>query len=265
MTLLPPTTNGLILDMDGVLWTDTSPIGDLPQIFTRIQELNLKVALATNNSTRTVNQYAERLWGFGVTIEPWQIITSSLAVVDMMSHQLPVGSPIFVIGEQGLVDALKKANFELLSIEYASKADAVVMGLDKEINFEKMREATLLVRSGKPFFATNPDLTFPTSRGQIPGAGAWISVIVAASGIQPTYAGKPYPYILELALQRLGTAREFTYVIGDRLETDIAGGQALGCPTGLVLSGVSTRITAEAWLPKVDIIADSLSSIIGIN
>jgi len=138
----------------------------------------------------------------------------------------------------------------------------VVIGLDRLVNFDKMREATLLVRAGKPFFATNPDKTFPTPRGQIPGAGAWVSVITTATDVQPMYAGKPYPYILELALNRIGTSKEATYVVGDRLETDIAGGQSLGCPTALVLSGVSTAAQAEAWMPEVDIIADSLATLV---
>ncbi len=263
MTLIPPSAKGLILDMDGVLWTDSAPIGNLSTIFNRIKDLGLGVAMATNNSTRTVEQYVQRLYEFGVQVEPWQVVTSSLAVADMMARQLPPGSPVFAIGEQGLQDALTEVGLELLSVENAEMASAVVVGLDRDITFDKMREATLLVRAGKPFFATNPDRTFPTPRGQIPGAGAWISVIVTATDVQPIYAGKPYPYILELALKRLNTLRDATFVVGDRLETDIAGGQALGCPTALVLSGVSTLEQAQSWTPKIDVICDDLASLVG--
>ncbi len=263
MTMIPTTIHSLILDMDGVLWADLEPIGNLPRIFSRIKELGLGVAMATNNSTRTIDQYVERLRGFGVSVEPWQIVTSCLAVADMMTRQLPAGAPVFAIGEQGLQDSLKAANFEVLTVDQAENAEAVVIGLDRKINFEKMSKATLLVRAGKPFFATNPDRTFPTPRGQIPGAGAWISVIVTATDVQPIYAGKPFPYILELALNRLGTSREATLVVGDRLETDIAGGQALGCPTALVLSGVSTLAQGQAWTPRPDFIADNLAALLG--
>jgi 4-nitrophenyl phosphatase len=263
MTLIPSTAKGLILDMDGVLWTDSAPIGNLPRTFARFKELNLAVALATNNSTRTVDQYVEKLRDFGVTVEPWQVVTSSLAAAYLMAQKLPAGAPVFAIGEQGLIEALKAANFEVLSVENAEKAEAVVIGIDKQINFDKMREATLLVRAGKPFFATNPDKTFPTPRGQIPGAGAWISVIVTATEVQPLIAGKPFPYLLELALNRIGTPKETTYVVGDRLETDIAGGQALGCPTALVLSGIATLPAAQAWQPKIDLVAESLSALVG--
>ena len=249
--------------MDGVLWTDSAPIGNLPKIFDRIKALGIGVAMATNNSTRTVDQYVHRLLELGVRVEPWQVVTSSLAVADLVAHQLPAGAPVFAIGEQGLQDALTEAGLELLTVENAEKAAAVVMGIDRTITFDKMREATLLVRAGKPFYATNPDKTFPTPRGQIPGAGAWISVIVTATDVQPIYAGKPFPYILELALKRLNTPSEYTYVVGDRLETDIAGGQALGCPTALVLSGVSTLTQANSWNPAIDIICADLASLVG--
>lgn len=264
MTLLPSTAKGLILDMDGVLWTDSAPIGDLSRIFSRFKELNLAVAMATNNSTRTVEQYVEKLFNLGVSVEPWQIVTSSLAVAHLMSRQFPTGTPVFAIGEDGLTDALKAENFEVLSVENAPKAQAVVVGIDRKVSFEKMAEAALLVRAGKPFFATNPDKTFPTPRGQIPGAGAWISIIVTATEVQPTIAGKPYPYLLQLALERIGAPKDATYVVGDRLETDIAGGQALGCPTALVLSGVSTLAQAQAWNPKIDIITGDLGTLVGV-
>ncbi|MCS6992884.1 MAG: HAD-IIA family hydrolase [Anaerolineales bacterium] len=258
MTTLPPSARGLILDMDGVLWADSHALIDLPATFDRFRERNLKVTLATNNGTRTVEQYLEKLAGFGVTVEPWQVVTSALAVAELLARRFAPGTPIFAIGGEGVMQALRAKGFMLLSVEEAPQAEAVVFGIDRAITFQKMVEATLLVRAGKPFYATNPDKTFPTPRGQIPGAGAWLSVITTASEVQPVIAGKPQTAMLELALERLGTPREATWVIGDRLETDIAGGQALGCPTALVLTGVSTRAQGEAWTPRIDLIADSL-------
>ncbi len=311
----------LILDMDGVLWRGDAPIGDLPAIFARIRERRLTVAFATNNGTRTPEEYVERLAGFGVTIQSWQVVTSSLALADLLYEHLnlrglgglrgsknqsgqhlpepavshPVraerpgppgrngrrpqdrfadaavargtngveGVEVFAIGEAGVMTALREKGFELLSVEEAERAQAVVMGIDRQINFDKMCEATLLVRRGVPFYATNPDKTFPTPRGEIPGAGAWISVVVTATDVEPIYAGKPAPYLLELARERLGTAKEETLVVGDRLETDIAGGQAAGMPVALVLSGVSTREEGEAWRPKIDVVAEDLGELVG--
>ena len=260
--ILPACITALILDMDGVLWKADAPIGDLPTTFERIQARGLKVAFATNNGTQTPEQYVERLARLGVNIEPWQVVTSALGIANLLKERLPSGSPIFVVGGTGVMTALRESGFELLSAKAARSAHAVVMGIDPEINFEKMSEAALLVRSGVTFYATNPDKTFPTPRGQIPGAGAWIAVIVTATGVNPIYAGKPAPYLLELARTRLGTAKEQTLVVGDRLETDIAGGQAAGMPTALVLSGVSTREQAEKWLPKVDLVVNDLTALI---
>jgi 4-nitrophenyl phosphatase len=260
--MIPTNIKALILDMDGVLWKDDQPIGDLPTIFDRIRLKGLTVAFATNNGTYTPNQYVERLAGFGVRVEAWQVVTSALGVVSILSKIIPSGGSVFAIGEEGVMFALRENGYKLLSLEDAHLAQAVVIGLDHQVSFDKMREATLLVRRGVPFFATNPDKTFPTPRGEIPGAGAWNSVVVTATGIEPIYAGKPFPYLLELALSRLGTKKEDTLVVGDRLETDIAGGQAAGCPVALLLSGVSTHEEANKWRPKVDIIERDLETLV---
>ena len=252
----------LILDMDGVLWRDETPIGNLPAIFARIRERGLKFAFATNNGTKTPGQYLEKLAALGVTVEPWQVVTSALGVAHMVKTRIPSGASIFVIGGEGVKAALQGEGYKILHTENAEKAQAVVMGIDRKINFAKMREATLLVRRGIPFYATNPDKTFPTPRGEIPGAGAWISVIVTATGIEPVYAGKPFPFMMEMALERLGAKKENTLVVGDRLETDIAAGQAVGCPTALVLSGVSTRAQAEAWKPAPGLIVQDLEALV---
>lgn len=263
MKILPDNIKGLILDMDGVLWQDTAPIGDLPRIFAHIKQLGLGVTMATNNSSQTPEQYVQRLAKFGVQVEPWQVVTSSLAVAALLKTHFPAGTPLFAIGENGVRQALSEAGYELLPVEKAAQAEAVVMGIDRLINFEKIAEAALLVRAGKPFFATNTDRTFPTPRGQIPGAGSWISIITSASDVQPIVAGKPSGYMMEMAAARLGTSRADTLVVGDRLETDIAGGQAFGSPSALVLSGVSTLAQAQAWSPAIDIIVADLATLLG--
>ncbi len=261
--MLPSNIKALILDMDGVIWRSDAPIGDLPAIFNRIEARGLKYVFATNNGTKTPEQYAATLEKLGVRVNPEQVVTSALGAAHLLAGTFPRGTRVFMIGEDGIRLALVEKGFEVVSIENAQVAQVVVMGIDRQVTFEKMREATLLVRRGIPFYATNPDKTFPTPRGEIPGAGAWISVITTATGIDPIYAGKPFPYLMEFSLEHLGTKREETLVVGDRLETDIAAGQAVGCPCALVLSGVSTREQAEAWSPKIDILADDLASLVG--
>ncbi|MEW6404115.1 MAG: HAD-IIA family hydrolase [Chloroflexota bacterium] len=260
---LPSHIKALILDMDGVIWKSDAPIGDLPSIFARICECGLKFAFATNNGTKTPEEYQQRLASLGVEVEAWQVVTSALCVASMLAQKYARGTKIFMIGGDGVRVALEDKGFEILSVEEAPQAQAVVMGIDREINFQKVAEATLLVRGGVPFYSTNGDRTFPTPRGEIPGSGAWFSVITTATGIDPIIAGKPFPYLMDLALERLGTTKEETLIVGDRLETDIAAGHNVGCPTALVLSGVSTREEAETWKRKIDIIANDLASLVG--
>jgi 4-nitrophenyl phosphatase len=204
----------------------------------------------------------ERLAGFGLQVEPWQVISSSLAAAHVLAKRFPRKSTIFMIGEDGLRAALEEQEFQVLSGTQTAGAQAVIMGFDRSINFQKVSEAALLVRSGVPFYGTNADRTFPTPRGEIPGAGAWLSILITATGVEPVIAGKPYPYIMELALEVLGTTAPQTLVIGDRLETDMAAGQSVGCPTALVLSGVSTRAQADSWKPPVDLIFEDLTSLV---
>jgi len=258
----PEKIKALILDMDGVVWRGDTPIGDLVATFQRIRERGLKFVFATNNSTKTSEQYVAKLKGFGVDVEPWQVVTSSQAAARAIAQTYSRGTKALVIGEDGLRIPLEQEGFEIVSLESAPEAQVVVMGMDRGVSFEKLSEATLLIRQGVQFYATNMDKTFPTPRGQIPGAGAWASVIITATNVEPIVAGKPFPFLMELSLERLGTRKEETLVVGDRLETDIAAGQRVGCPTALVLSGVSTKEQADDWLPQIDIVASDLATLI---
>ena len=185
----------LIIDMDGVLWRDSSPIGHLSAIFQRIRERGIKFVFATNNGTKSPEQYMEKLAGFGVDVEPWQVVTSALGVAQMLKRRFPAGGQVSVIGEEGVKIALRDQGFEIATTENAEESIAVVMGIDRGISFDKMCEGALLVQRGVPFYATNTDKSFPTPRGEAPGAGAWISVIVTATGIEPIIAGKPFPFL----------------------------------------------------------------------
>jgi 4-nitrophenyl phosphatase len=260
--MIPSNTKALIIDMDGVIWKADTPIGDLESTFKRIRERGLKFVFATNNSTKTTEQYVAQMAKFGVEVEPWQIITSSQAAAHAVAQKFPAGIKVFMIGEDGIRLALEEKGFEVVSTENASSAEVFVMGIDREINFDKVAEATLLVRNGIPFYGTNTDKTFPTPRGEIPGSGAWLSIITTATGVEPIIAGKPYPYLMDLSLEKLGVNKEEALVVGDRLEKDIAAGQKAGIPCALVLSGVSTQEEADAWELKIDVIAKSLSELV---
>jgi 4-nitrophenyl phosphatase len=254
----PAKIRALIIDMDGVLWRSNQPIGDLPSIFADIEDLGLKVILATNNATKSIQQFLLKLESFGVTLEPWQVINSAQATAQYLKQHHPGGGPVYIVGEPGLVETLEDYGFNF------SKENplAVVVALDQGINYEKLRISTLLIRSGVPFIGTNPDRTFPTPEGQIPGAGSILATIETATDIQPLVIGKPNPAMYQFALERLGTNPTETLVVGDRLETDIAGAQRLGSPCALVLSGVSDETSAFNWKPNPEMIAQDLTNVI---
>lgn len=249
----------MILDMDGVLWRDKESIGHLPSIFERIHAKGIQVILATNNATRTPDQYVAKLAGFGVAVEPWRVINSANATAYRLKKNFPNGGPVDVIGEEGLVMALAAQGFHPAAP--GEHPIAVVAGLDRQVTYEKLKRGTLLIRSGLPFYGTNPDRTFPTPNGLVPGAGAILAALEAATGVHPIIAGKPSPDMYFMALELLQLPAAETLAVGDRLDTDILGGQRAGCRTGLVLSGVTTPADLQAWEPKPDFVAGDLSEL----
>lgn len=247
---------GIILDMDGVLWAADHPLLDMPRFFDDLKAMNIPVVFATNNGTRSITMSVERLAGFGVTVEPWQVVNTAIATADYLAKRFPAGGPVFVVGEAGVIEALKERGFPLAG--EGEEPIAVVAGMDRAMTYNKLAKAALLIRGGIPFIGTNPDLTFPTPYGLVPGAGATLAYLEAATNVSPVMIGKPEPYLYQFAIERLGLRPEQTLAVGDRLETDILGGQRAGCPTVLVLSGVTNAGQAAAWQPAPDLILPNL-------
>ena len=248
----------LVLDMDGVLWRGKEPIGDLPKIFASIKAKGLEFAFATNNSSTTAEQYVAKLESFGVKAIAAQVITSGLSTAEYLGGKYSSGIEIYAIGEEGLFSALEGVGFRVGK----TNAKVVVIGLDRQVDYDKLKTATQLVRQGAALIGTNPDTTLPTPGGLAPGAGSILAAIEAATGIKATIIGKPNPLMFNQALQWLGKKSNETLVVGDRLETDIAGGQAAGFQTALVLSGVTTKEMATSWSPPPILIATDLSDLV---
>lgn len=253
---------GIILDMDGVLWAADHPLLDMPRFFSGVRELGIPVVFATNNGTRSISMYVERLAGFGVPVEPWQVVNSAIATADYLAKLFPAGGPVFVVAEAGVIEALEEKGFFL-----AGENDdpvAVIAGMDRAMSYNKLAKAALLIRAGKLFIGTNPDLTFPTPYGLVPGAGATIAYLEAATSVKPVIIGKPEPHLYRFSIERLGMLPEETLAVGDRLETDILGGQLTGCKTVLVLSGVSSAQDAAAYQPQPDLVIPNLADLLPI-
>ena len=230
---------GLILDMDGVLMRGRLPLPGVPELFGLLRSRGISVVIASNNSTPTIEEVLERVNAAGADAGPREILTSSEATADYLKEHLPAVHSVYAIGEGGLFAALEVEGFRLAASH--KQAEAVVVGMCRTLTWSMLVEATLAIRAGAHFIGTNPDRTIPSEIGIIPGAGSILAALQAASDREPLIIGKPEPHLFRAALARLGTPAELTAVVGDRLETDILGGQNVGLRTILVLTGVTSR------------------------
>ena len=233
-----------LIDMDGVLYHGNQTMPGAADFIAALQEEKTPFLLVTNNSTLTPEEYVAKVGRMGIAVTCDNLLTSSIATAEYLSRVLPAGSKVQMIGENGLRAALLSKEFDLVE----QGGDCVVVGMDRQLTFDRLTQATLAIRAGASFIGTNPDLTLPVEEGQIPGNGAILLALEAASGVKPFIIGKPETALLEIGMERLGVTPQGTAILGDRVETDILGGQRAGLITVLVLSGVSTR----ADIGKID-------------
>lgn len=231
------TINGLLVDMDGVLYRGQMPIPGAEDFVAFLRCRQIPFLLLTNNSSLTPGQYVAKLKGMGIEVDAGELLTSAQATARFLAQQEQKGARVYVIGREGVRQALVEQGFSLVEEE----ADYVVVGWDWELTFDQLKQATLLVRAGARFIATNPDRSFPTEVGIIPGNGAILAALEAATDVRPLVIGKPEPAMFQLALAQLGLGASKVAVLGDRLETDILGGHRMGLRTLFVLSGVTDR------------------------
>ena len=252
----------LIVDMDGVLWHGDRSLPQTPQFFATLRRLGVRFVLATNNASRTVEDYQNKLAGFGVHVELDEIMTSPQATAAYLKQHAP-DARIFAIGEPGLVKELQRLGLSVVPQDQPAGATHVVVGWDRGLTYAKLAEACLLIRAGAVFVGTNPDVTYPEARGIVPGNGATLALLRAATDIDPIIIGKPQPDMIIQSMQRMGGEPHNTAVIGDRLDTDILGGQRAGVPTILVLSGVTDRQLAGASPIQADAVFQDVGELAG--
>jgi 4-nitrophenyl phosphatase len=256
----PPLSSvrGFLIDMDGVVYTGSEVVPGAPSFFRLAVERAIPFLLITNNSSRRADQFAERLAGRGISVSPDRILTSAQATAEFLASTAPHGSRAYVIGEEGLRSSLEAHGFRLVDDE---RADYVVVGLDRGFNYQKLTTAIRAVMNGARFVGPNPDTSLPLEDGISPGAGALQAAITAATGVQPLIVGKPEPTMLSIALRLLDCAPHEAAMVGDRLDTDIVGGQRAGLATILVLSGIATREQVAESVVKPDYVLADLGEL----
>jgi 4-nitrophenyl phosphatase len=248
----------LIIDMDGVLWRGDEPMPALGRFFAFLKEREISFILATNNSSRTPEQYVDKLARFGVDVPVETILTSALVSAAYLADVAPSGARVYVIGEEGIQQALLERGFVLDE----ETAEYVVVGWDRNLTWEKLATASLLVHDGADFVGTNPDVTYPTERGPVPGNGALLAAVETATGVKPVVTGKPEPRMYQEALRRMDATPETTAMIGDRLDTDMAGASHARLSTVLVLSGIATEEDVAAASGGPDLVCAGIQDLL---
>jgi len=252
---------GFVLDMDGVLYRGDDPLPGLVEFVETSQRRGIPFVFVTNNSMRTPDQYVTKLAGMGVSVAVDRIVTSGVSVLEYLVERFPRGTRLYIIGMPALHQVL--LNDSTGYVLDTETPDLIVSGSDLTLTYEKLKIATLAIRRGAAWVATNPDTTLPVENGLWPGAGAILAALRATTDAEPVVVGKPEPVMMAQALRRMGVPPADAVMIGDRLDTDILGGIRAGMTTALVMTGVETpeTIAAQASI-KPDYIARDLGELV---
>jgi len=256
---------GIVFDMDGVIYRGNRPIDGSREVIEYLKERGIPFVFLTNNSTKTPSMYRQKLLSMGIDVPADKIVTSGLATrLYMVKHMEP--GKIFVIGGKGLYEEMERLGWGTMSLEECregkwKETKHVVVGLDPGLTYEKLKYGTLAIRNGASFIGTNPDTTYPAEEGLYPGAGAIIASLKASTDREPLIIGKPNEPVYEIVREKLGPVDEI-WMVGDRLDTDIAFAKRFGMKAILVLTGVSTLDDVEKSEIKPDLVLPSIKELL---
>ncbi|WP_125776670.1 HAD-IIA family hydrolase [Antribacter gilvus] len=245
-----------LVDLDGVAYKGHLPIEHAAAGLAAARERGMRLVFVTNNASREPEDVAGQLSELDIPTVPDEVMTAAQACAALLRTRLEPGAKVLVVGGKGLVTAVTAAGFEVVA-SADDKPVAVAQGYSPDLGWVHLAEAAYAVQRGAWHVASNLDLSLPTARGFAPGNGSLVGAVVAATGVQPSSAGKPSPTMYHLAVERAGAERPL--VIGDRLDTDLAGAREGGYPGLHVLTGVSTArdaVLAEPGLRPTFLAAD---------
>ena len=258
------TVRGVLFDMDGVIYVGDTPLPGVQDALDYLAETGRSFLFVTNNASKTPEQFVEKLAKMNIRVRPEQVLGSAEATACWLREQVeqhgwPHG-PVIVMGQAGLITALTNAGFTLTT--NPDEAVYAVAGINFELTYESLANVTLAIRRGARFIGTNADVTYPSERGPLPGAGSILALLATATGQQPLVIGKPNAGMYEQAMARLGLAPAETLMVGDRYDTDISGAIPLGLQTVGILTGITTRAEFEQATAPPHLIVDDLPSLI---
>ncbi|WP_273413047.1 HAD-IIA family hydrolase [Corynebacterium appendicis] len=253
--------DALLLDLDGTVWTGDTAIPNAVRAVTQAKKAGVAAAYITNNASRPPAKVAAKLTGMGLASEPADVLTSAQAAVQLATKHASEGDPILVVGAPSFADLVREAGF--VPVTSADEHPAVVLhGHSPDNGWRQLSEAALAIAQGATYIASNLDTTLPMDRGLMVGNGSMVAAVTSATGVVPQAAGKPEPAMFDLAKENLGSARPLA--VGDRLDTDIAGGVAAQMDALHVLTGVSgpLALIAAPSTQRPTLIAEDLSVLI---
>ena len=251
--------SAFICDMDGVIYHGNRIIPHVPEFVRWLQENDKKFLFLTNSPERSPRELSQKLGRMGLDIDESHFYTSALATASFLKSQCDHGS-VYVIGEPGLTFALYEAGFSMNDVN----PDYVVFGETRSLNYEKIEKAVRLVMNGAKLIGTNSDLTGPSENGIIPACRALVSPIEMTTGKSAYFVGKPNPLMMRHALKKIDCQSADAAIIGDRMDTDIVAGIESELDTVLVLSGVSSTETVNAFPYRPKYILRDVGEIAGV-
>lgn len=239
--------DAVLLDLDGTVIRGAAPVPEAPDVVNELRQAGLAMQFVTNNASRAPEEVAEHLTALGVQVTPEEIVTSGQAAVALLVSRFPAGEAVLVVGAEALVVAVESVGFRPVVVA-SERPAAVVQGHSPETGWVLLAEACLAIRGGAIWIACNVDRTLPTERGLLPGNGAMVAALQAATDREPTVAGKPARPLFDTAMDRIGAKHPL--MVGDRLDTDIAGARVAELDSLLVLSGVADAAALLAAPPE---------------
>ena len=226
-----------LLDMDGTIYLDNELFDGTLDFLNHVKKIGGKYIFLTNNSSKSVNKYVEKLKSLGIDANEEDFLTSTNATVLYLKKKSY--KKIYAFGTESFVSQLKDASLPVTT-ELEDDIDCLLVGFDTELTFKKLEDACILLGRDVDFIATNPDWVCPTWYGFVPDCGSVCEMLYNATKKRPVFIGKPQPEMALLAMEKTGYSKEETVLMGDRLYTDIACGVNAGISTIFVLSGEGT-------------------------
>ena len=259
--MIRDTFDALVCDLDGVIYRGDQAVPGAPEAIATLRGEGVQVLFCTNNSGSTVSQYVQKLARFDIAIESQEILTSAMVTAEVLEDRGFAGKTALVVGGDGIREALGDVCISVKDDPSVTVTDLVVVGYDPSFDYDAMKRASLAVRRGARLIATNDDASFPAADGLWPGAGAILASIERASGVKAEVMGKPNAPMMDVVAERLRGAQRIA-VVGDRADTDLAGGSSRGWTTILVLSGVTSMDEVSGLGTAPDHVLASLSEIL---